>query len=247
VIANALVMIALLALVTTTILSAGLAMTRVAVYQGAQRVIAAGYEGAVSSIAGELSQEISSGKLVPTALPSPLPELVPGSPAPACASAPCAYSTSYSAVLTTTRGITAGATPAPCGDADTNCATDLQENADVGEGRVTARISMNVSGADGTPILTRAEDVTFRLTDVPPYVTVVGTRDGTIDELAATATQGDAGGLASGSASCAAQSSDDTSVHVQYYNTATQSCSDGSSWQTQGYSSAANDAPGWSR
>ncbi|TAM61872.1 hypothetical protein EPN52_01745 [bacterium] len=95
-------------------------------------------------------------------------------------------------------------------------APSLQQSPGVAEGRIAARVTAVVRGADGTPLATRARMLTLRVLAAPPYAVVTGVLDAaalSIDE------QGDSGGASAG---------DDTRVHAVLL------CADGGSGACNG-------------
>ncbi len=237
---NALFYVALIAAIALTFVSAGLAMTRTTIHRMAQTYVTAGYQRAAGSLEQTLSADLQSG-----ALPSPLPAFTPIPPA--CVDPACSYETAESIALTQT------STPAPsptCDPAQSNCASNEQTNPYVQEGRITARITVTVTGSDGSVLATRSGDVILRTLRAPPYVVLAGARDGSFAQVLPGRAPGDDAGIAPLSVDpCAAPAagvSDDTVVRAAYRNRNTNACTDGSSWRTSSYSSSAGGASGWS-
>ena len=237
--AGALFYVALIALVATTILSAGFAMTRMTIARMAQPYIAAGYQRATSSLEQTVSAEMQAG-----GVPYPRPTFTPL--AAACANAACTYKTAETIAFTDSG---AASSAGACDASQTNCAPNVQSNAYVGESRLTAQITVTVTDAGGSTVASRSGAVILRTFASPPYVALAGSRDGTFDDVAASHTAGDDGGAppatpnpcASGTTGVA----DDTTVRVAYHNTSTSACGDGSSWNQASYSSTTS-ASGWS-
>ncbi len=239
---NALLYVALLAVACATFLSAGLAMTRVTIHRQAENYLTAGYQRAMWSVQQTLATDLQNGPLS-----SPLPTIAPIPAACVDSSHPCRYETSETIAFTQL------STPAPVAtcDARTNCAVGEQANAYVDEGRITARISVTVTSADGSALAVRTDDAIFRTMRTPPFVVLAGTRDGSFGDIAGAHAAGDDGGsLASTPADpCATPvpgTSDDTQVRVAYRNTSTGACSNGSSWRTSSYDSSQSAPAGWS-
>lgn len=237
--AGTLYALALVALLAATILSAGLAMTRMTISRMAQPYITAGYQRALTSLEQSVSADMQTG-----GIPSPAPVFTP---IPAqCANAACTYKTSETIALTTTGAPVNGSA---CDASKTNCAPNVQSNAYVAESRVAAQISVTVTDASGATVATRTGTVILRTFDAPPYVTLAGSRDGTFDDIAASHAAGDDGGAPPATPDpCASASpgiADDTTVRVAYRNAGSGACVNGSSWSDSSYGS--NPAPtGWS-
>lgn len=240
--ANALFYVALVAVVATTFLSAGLAMTRMTVHRLSQTYVTAGYQRAVSGLQQTLAGDMQNG-----GLPNPLPTFTPIPSSCVDSSNPCKYRTSETIAFTQT------STPAPvaaCDSSQSACAANEQANAYVNESRITARVSVTVTAGDGTTLTTRTGDVIMRTMSTPPYVVLAGTRDGAFDDIASAHGVGDDGGTVPATPNpCSAGApgtADDTLVRVAYRNQNTNACSDGSSWRAASYSSSSGAASGWS-
>lgn len=229
--------VALIALIATTILSAGLAMTRMSITRMAQPFVAAGYQRALNSLQQTLAADMQSG-----GMPFPAPTFAPIGPS--CANAACTYRTTETIAIAQTASPTAGPS---CDPAQTNCALDVQTNAYVGESRLEAVVTVTVSDAHGAVIATRSGTAVLRTFHAPPYVAIAGSGETAFDDAGSRAI-GDDGGAAPATpnpcASTSAGAADDTSVRVAYRNEKTAACSDGSAWGNTSYSSAA--ASGWS-
>ena len=237
--AGALYYIALVALVGATILSAGLAMTRVTISRMAQPYITAGYQRALASLEQTVSSDMQAG-----GVPYPAPTFTP---IPAeCANAACTYKTSETIALTTAA---APVNAAACDASQTNCAPNVQSNAYVAESRLTAQISVTVTDASGATVAMRTGAVILRTFDAPPYVGVAGSREGTFDDIASLHAAGDDGGAPPATPNpCASVSPgvvDDTAVRVAYHNASSGACANGSSWSDASYSST-TATNGWS-
>lgn len=239
--ANALFYVALLATLTMTILTAGLAMTRASASRLAQTYLAGGFERAKASLEQTLAADIRSG-----GVPNPLPAF---SPLPAqCddASQSCAYRTAETIVLAPR----ASPGPGACDESASNCATGEQANAYVAEDRIAARITVTVLSADGTAIASRSQDVVLRTIGVAPYVIAGGALDASFDGTGTSGSSGDDGGIAPGAAgACASRGSgtaDDTVIRVAYRNASTSACTEGGSWRSSSYTIPRESAAGWS-
>lgn len=231
---------ALLALMATTVLSAGLAMTRASVHRIAQRYVASAYQAAQANVQLALASDMQSG-----GLPSPMP-----SPSPAsarCVNASCTFKSTTAVAYT----MVASATPsAACDPAQTNCAIAEEQNPYIGEGRLTARISVTITDSNQHPLAARTGDVTFRTLRRAPYAVAAGFRDEGFDDVASGNASGDDGGVTPATpnpcASAGPGTSDDTTIRVAYRNSVTNACSDGSILQSQSYTQQQNGAAGWS-
>lgn len=231
--------VALIALLATTILSAGLAMTRMTITRMAQPYLAAGYQRAIASAQETIARDMQSG-----GVPFPAPSFTPLPPA--CANSTCSYTTTETIALTQSASPTTGPS---CDPVQSNCASNVQTNAYVHESRLTAFIAVTVNDARGAVIATRSQTAILRTFDTPPYVAIAGSRESSFDDAARSRAQGDDGGTAPATpnpcASASAGVADDTSVRVAYRNERTAACSDGSSWADASYSSEAAGS-GWS-
>lgn len=237
--AGVLAYVALIALVAATILSAGLAMTRMTIERMTRPYVAAGYQRAAASLEQAIAADMQGG-----GVPYPAPSFTPL--APVCANSTCTYRTTETIVLTQT----APATPGPaCDTSQTNCAPNVQTNTYVAEGRLTAQITVNLVNAQGYAVAARTGTVVLRTLDSPPYVAIAGSRAGSFDDVLDAAGAGDDGGAPPATPNpCAAATpnvSDDTAVRVEYRNKSTNACTDGSAWADSSYS-ARSTSSGWS-
>ncbi len=237
--AGALYYVALIALVAATILSAGIAMTRMTIARMAQPYIVSGYQRAAASIEQTVAAQMQSG-----GVPYPAPALTP---IPAqCANAACTYKTAETIALTTSGAPVRAAT---CDGSQTNCAQNVQSNGYVAESRVTAAITVTVTDTGGVIVATRSGTLILRTFAAPPYVAVAGSREGTFDDIASSHTAGDDGGAPPATpdpcASASAGVADDTTVRVAYRNTGSGACMDASAWSNSSYSGSSSSS-GWS-
>lgn len=235
--AGAMSYVALIALVAATILSAGLAMTRMSITRMTQPYLAAAYTRAVASVQQTVAAQMQAG-----GIPYPAPSFTP-IPA-ACADASCTYTATATISLLENAAPTAGPS---CDPLQTNCAANVQTNGYVGESRVTALVTAYVRDRSGAALASRSGTVVLRTMAAPPYAAIAGTRDAAFDDLSGAHALGDDGGSALATADpCASDApgiSDDTRVRVAYRNQTTNACTDGSSWAQASYSGAA--ASGW--
>lgn len=237
--AGVLAYVALIALVAATILSAGMAMTRLTIERMTRPYFSSGYQRAAASLQQTVAADMQSG-----GVPYPAPTFTP-IPA-ACANSTCTYLTAETITLTQE----APATPGPACDASqTNCAPNVQTNSYVAESRLTAQITVNILDAQGYSIATRTGTVLLRTLKSPPYVAIAGARDGAFDDVLNAANAGDDGGAPPATPNpCAASTlsvSDDTAVRVEYRNKNTNACTDGSAWGNSSYGARSNSS-GWS-
>lgn len=237
--AGVLAYVALIAIVAATVLSAGLAMTRMTIERMTRPYVASGYQRAASSLQQTIASDMQGG-----GVPYPAPSFTP-IPA-ACANAACTYKTTETIALTQT----APATPGPACDAlQTNCAPNVQTNAYVAESRLTALIAVTVIDQQGYSVATRSGTVVLRTFASAPYVAIAGSRDGSFDDVAGTNAAGDDGGAPPATpnpcASTAANTVYDTTVRVEYRNQTTNACTDASAWGNSSYS-ARSTSGGWS-
>lgn len=235
--AGALTYVALIALVAVTILSAGMAMTRMTIQRMTRPYLVSGYQRAVASLEQTIAADMQAG-----GVPYPAPTFTP-IPA-ACANSTCSYATMETLALTQA----APATPGPACDASqTNCAPNVQTNTYVAEGRVTALITVIVHSSSGAVVATRSSTLVLRTLHSPPYVALAGSRDETFDDVLNAASAGDDGGAPPATPNpCASPQSiaDDTAARVEYRNQRTGACSDGSAWGDSSYS-ARSAGSGW--
>ena len=239
--AGAISYVALIGVIAMTVLSAGMLMSRITIARLAQSYTATGYQRAAAALQTTLASDVQNGMM-----PSPTSTIAPI--APACADARCKYLTRESAVFTTM----SVSTPPPgiaCDVQQTNCAANEEANGYVNESRLTARITVTITDPNNNVLTMRSGDVVFRTFRTPPYVAVVGSRDGSFDDVAGADAAGDDGGLPPATPDpCNANSgtTDDTTIRVAYRNTQTSACSDGSSWRDGSYSQHGASASGWS-
>ena len=236
--AGALSYVAVIALVAASILTAGLAMTRGTLTRMAQTYLSAGYQRAAASLQQTAASTVQNGG------PFPLPAFTPMPPA--CANAACTYTTTATIALSQA----SPATPGPSCDAShTACASNVEVNRYVSEGRLSATITVNVLDARGALVASRSSDVLLRTFAAPPYAALAGSREGTFDDVAGPVAAGDDGGAPAATPNpCAASTAgtaSDTAIRVAYRNLSSGACSNGSAWQNASYDARA--APrGWS-
>jgi len=220
---NALAAIALIALLASTVLSCGLAMTRATFTRFAQLSVLTGTQAGVSALRTELDRDLRAG-----GIPSPLPTFAPV--ATSCAGSCRFITTAHIEIV----GYWPQRALAPkCGVTPSNCAIDEERNPFVREGRLAARIAVEVSAPDGAIVAARTSEMIFRLFHEPPYLATAGQRDVSIDAIAPGSLSGDDG-------------SKTTRVRVLIRNATTNAVSDASSWESQPYAPASDRPTGWS-
>lgn len=216
----------LTAIVTFAVVGMGAAAARVSLTARARVYLPAAEHTAQTALLQTLATQMqTAGSASPAPSFSPLPV--------SCVDTTCAMQTSATIELTQTDSPQTAAT---CDPAQTNCAQNVQTNAYVNEGRVTARITAFVTASGGGVLASRSMDVAVRVTQTPPYAMLAGDR-------------GDDGGEAPATPdaceSPAAGPQSDTQVRVQYRNAADNSCSDASSFANASYSTSSGSPPGW--
>lgn len=144
-------------------------------------------------------------------------------PAPSATCAQARTSGCALAVRTTIVAASAvpGPTPSTCPNAD--CTIYLQNNTHVDESRASYTIREEVVAGNGDAVATRSATVTFRTFAAPPYASLVGSIDRTLDSVSASGT-GDDGGNA-GIAP--------TLIHVQYLGSVSGRRISGDVWRAQ--------------
>ena len=237
---NAVFYVVLTGVVTMTFLSAGLAMTRSAAHRAAQPYLAAGYLRALDALQATIANQLRTGQG-----PNPLPAITPIPAACVDSGNSCRYTAAETIDLSSPGSVVQTA----CDPSQSNCASNVQTNGYVNEGRIAARITVTVAGADGTMLAARTMQVILRTLSVPPYVIVAGSRDATFDDVVSGHAAGDDGGIATATPDpCDTQTpagtSSDTVVRVAYHNIATGQCSSGSGYGSVPYASATS-VPGW--
>lgn len=152
-----------------------------------------GFIQSAQSAQSAIAAAIAAGTPLPTQFPAPQPT--------------CALADATGCLLFERSQITlATAAPSPCAS---QCATFLQENDAVDEGRVDVTISVDVTNSAGDLVASRGGTVLFRTMRIAPYALASGTLDSSLDGVAGA---GDIGGTA------ATASSSGTLVDVIYRN-----------------------------
>ncbi len=185
---RALFIVALVALVTESIVHAAAALADAALHVRAAAAARTAYLAAAASAQRAVAQEMRAGR-DPSLAPVPAPV------------ATCLLADADGCALTVVATIASptpspSAAPAPCGSSA--CAVLLQANSAVRESRIAFHLRAAVSGRDGVLLATREGDVHLRTFDSPPYVALAGALDGSL-ALRANGT-GDDGGVSAPSA-----------------------------------------------
>ena len=236
--AGVLFYVALIALVTTTILSAGLAMTRMSVARMTQPYLDAGYQRAAVALQERVAAQMQAdGAAYPAPVFTPL--------APECANAACTYTAGELV------SVLQSAPPAfgtSCDPSQSSCAQNVQANPYVDESRIAADVTVEVRDTSGSIVAQRSETLVLRTFAAPPYVAIAGSRESAFDAATASNAAGDDGGAVPATpnpcASAALGIAADTAVRVAYRNQTTSACSDGSAWSNASYG-ATTPAGGW--
>ncbi len=237
---NVAFMVAVIVLLSMTMLQAGLAMTRVRIHETALGYVSVGYMRALSAFEAQIEDGIASKSIDPRAGPFPSSFSLPAQ----CATStlPCDYALDEQVAVSTQLVIPSGAPPTGCVDPSaSNCGRNLQGNAYVNEGRVSAIVTVNVRATDGAILATRSTNLTLRTFALPPYVAVAVARDHTFDDVSARAASGDDGGQLPGNSGAS-----DTRVNVVYRNRATGQSTAGDKWQDSSWSDGSANSTGWS-
>ncbi len=121
------------------------------------------------------------------------------------------------------------ASPLPC--PGTACTIVLQSNSAVSEGRASFGIASVVSAASGATLASRSGVVAFRTFATPPYASIIGGTDATLDALINDGTGDDAG-------------APNTLITVEYDPSGGGSSTAGNVWQPI-IESPASAAPAW--
>ncbi|HVA37496.1 MAG TPA: hypothetical protein VNJ51_07765 [Candidatus Dormibacteraeota bacterium] len=191
--AQALVVLSVLALLTASVAAGTSAAAHVAIRRLALRSADGELERARQATVDVVAVQVRQrGADAAFSAPTPLPAQ------PACAAQAPAVPCPLTAAATVT--IT-GESAALSGGAVTAAA--LQRNPGVGERRIAARITATVRGGDGTVLATRTQAVTLRTLAAAPYAVLTGALDAAGGADAAL--EGDSAGSVSG---------DDTRIHA---------------------------------
>jgi hypothetical protein len=219
-------LLALLALLAETFVHGAGALARVALQHRELAATRAAFSAAVSAAQQSAARAIAAGQSPSLVLPSPF--------------ATCYDATSTGCAIAATASIstpTPAALPSPPACPQTDCTIYLQANSAVAESRVAYHISTTVTAANGDALVSRAGDGAFRTFTAPPYASLVGSLDATLDALE-NGGAGDDGGNASAAG---------TLITVEYVPSgAGSSPIPGNVWHAQD-EHPATSAPAWDR
>lgn len=196
--------VALLCALTGAVLETGAYQARVGLDAAVARAADVAIGDGVADLTGALARFVAANG---TGGPWPQPE--PSASRPACASADaerCLFSYVVRA------RITAASTTSTTTGAD--AASNLQA-AVIDEQRVSAVVTVALTGPAGTVLGTRTRYLTYRVFGTAPYAVVSGSRDLATDDGQQSAAAGDSGGSDPSAAPAGAVSFDDTRIHVR--------------------------------
>jgi hypothetical protein len=216
--------VAFLAALGATIVHATASLANARVHRRATLAVDRAVASALAAVQSAIATQIQS-----SADPRALQLEVPNT-ATSCA----AYHASTCALtITTTLDATAEAAPSgsPCAPL---CASDVQGNDAIAEGRTSVRVRVVATGSDGTSLAMRDRYVVFRVWKVAPYVALAGTRDVSTDAIANGTSEGDDAGTPAV-----------TTVGVRYVNTRTGASVEGNAWSSQGWSNSNASVTDW--
>lgn len=154
--------------------------------------------------------------------------------APACTASDAAHACALSAVASVASTLAGGIGSTSAATCPPPCAANVQENDSVDEGRISARVHVTVSAADGTIYARRDRYAIFRTMRVAPYAQLGGTRDASDATISAGSAEGDDGGIP-----------DATTANVRYVNARTGATLDGNAWATRSWSNGDAVPSGW--
>ncbi len=210
-------LVLLIAALAETTLHGAAALARASLHQTELAAMRAAYVGAIAA-----AQSAATSRAVP--MPFATCYLASGTHCNVAVTATIASPTPSAQV-----------TPSRC--PHTNCTIYLQNNSAVAESRVAYHIVMTVSAGNGATLASREADIVFRTFATPPYATLVGSLDGTLDAIA-NGGVGDDGGNAGAAG---------TLINVEYVPSgASASPIPGNVWRSQDQHPA-NVAPAWDR
>ena len=215
---RAVFLIALLAMLSETMVRAAAALATSALHH---RAVAASQVQLNTAIAAE--QNAIAQAVAANGPPNTVP---PPQNAPSC----IVNDSNGCALFAQTHITLASPAPAATPCANESCALYLQGNDDIAEGRVYVNISTQITAADGSSLVTRAAAVTFRTFRTPPYALPSGALDATLDALGTQSA--DNGGTTGASG---------TLVNVEYLNAADPTATPipGNVWQPRSASTSA--------
>ena len=226
--ARSVVVLAFVVALATALVHSCAVLARARVHRIAATAVARSFDLALARTQAQLAGAIARGADPRTAA------FVPTAFAPSCASAradgTCALTISTATAPTTTLAIASE----PAGACLPLCANDLQGNDAIEEGRFALRISVRAIGGTGTSFATRDRYALFRTTRLPPYASLIGTRDASGESIVAGIGEGEDAGTPAL-----------TTVDVRYVNAATGASMEGNAWQTRPWANADAGATAW--
>ena len=219
-------LIALIAVLAETMAHGAAALAGVALKQRELSALRGALSAAIAAAQTSAARAIAAGADPSSAVPAPYATCYDSSSAGCVISATASVSTPTPAAM---------ATPSSC--PETNCTMYLQGNTAVAESRVAYRISATVVAANGDILASRTGGVSFRTFGTPPYVSLTGSLDSTLDAIE-NGGVGDDGGNANAAG---------TLISVEYVRSgAATSPLPGNVWRaTQQH--PATSAPAWDR
>ncbi|HVS45794.1 MAG TPA: hypothetical protein VMS32_03935 [Verrucomicrobiae bacterium] len=222
------VVVALIAMLAMTIVQACAALGRAAVHRTAAQAADDAFADDLAEVKTELATAIAGGADPRTVTIAPTPQ--PTTCAVATAGG-CALSIGNTILATTASPVgDLVEDPASCAP---RCASNVQENDAIAEGRIAVAIHVTVTGASGEIFARRERYALFRTLRVPPYAALVGTRDATDEAVASGASTGDDAGLPA------------TVVNVRYVNATTGASTDANAWQSRGWDDGGSNTTAW--
>jgi hypothetical protein len=158
---RAIVLIAIVAVLSETIVSAAAALGRASLHERELSLVRDGLGSAIESA----QQSIATHAIAPP-------------------STRCAYADSHGCAITLQTTITpATAVPETPTCPSGNCTITTQANANVAESRASYSLAVTLLAANGDRLMERNGVVSFRTFDVSPYATLAGSLDVTLDTL----------------------------------------------------------------
>lgn len=223
-----LVVVALIVMLATTIVQACAALGRERVHRIASQAADAAFADALLAVQTQVASAIADG-----ADPRTL-SIAPSPPPTACAlTLPHGCALWVAATLQETTSAWVGSGIEDAAACQPRCASNVQENDAVSEGRIAFAIHVAVTGAARETFAVRQRNALFRTIRIPPYVALVGIRDATDEAIAAGSSAGDDAGLPA------------TVVTVRYVNAATGASTQANAWQSRGWNDGGSTSTVW--
>ncbi len=220
--------VALIAMLATTLAQACAALGRARIHRSAQRAADDAFSSTLMAAQNDIAVAIQAGAdpRTLTIAPTPAP-----STCIAVGAAPCGFQVVAGITQTTAAPVGSAAEDATA--CQPQCADDLQENDAIAEGRIAITILVSVRNASGERYAVRERDALFRTFRVAPYAALVGTRDETDEAIAPGASAGDDAGTPQ------------TVVNVRYVNANTGASTGADAWQSRGWNDGHVPTNGW--